>query len=82
VPLDASKEQSTVLRNSVNHALVTRQDAGKVLNEAKKEGTKIIVSPEHPVLQMSKEGKPFVALGTESPSIVVNGPDGKTRFVQ
>jgi hypothetical protein len=80
VLLDASKEQSTISLNSLNHALVTRQDAGKVLNESKKEGVGIEVSPEHSTLKMIKIGKPFVGIATESPSLVIQDAARKSIF--
>jgi hypothetical protein len=78
--LDASKDQSTVMLTSMNHALVTRQDAGRVMNEAKKEGITLATSTEHSFMKLQKEGKPLVGLATESPALHIEDAAGKTTF--
>src|SRR4051812_33808327 len=59
-----TRDASSMVMCSTGHALIaSSEEAATKLEAAKKEGFAVVVSPEHAMLTLHRNGKPFIGLG-------------------
>ena len=78
--IHVSKEEASVWLGNFNHAVVPKYERAAQLTSAQKEGFALKADEHHIGMTMKRQGKPFVGIGTESPSIHVSDAEGNIKF--